>query len=53
MIVKGFKLPITNGIYIPFDDVNEGSEYEPYIKTLLPIALQKVQRLLPSDHKLM
>ncbi|WP_053484650.1 S-layer homology domain-containing protein [Lysinibacillus sp. FJAT-14745] len=34
MIVKGFHLPITNGISIPFEDVNEGSEYEPYIKTL-------------------
>ncbi|MEB2279288.1 S-layer homology domain-containing protein [Lysinibacillus xylanilyticus] len=41
MIVKGFKLPITNGIYIPFDDVNEDSEYEPYIKTLFANSITK------------
>ncbi len=41
MIVKGFKLPITNGIFIPFDDVNEGSEYEPYIKTLFANSITK------------
>jgi len=41
MIVKGFKLPITNGINIPFDDVNEGSEYEPYIKTLFANSITK------------
>lgn len=41
MIVKGFNLPITNGIFIPFDDVNEGSEYEPYIKTLFANSITK------------
>ncbi|MDM5249299.1 S-layer homology domain-containing protein [Lysinibacillus sp. G4S2] len=41
MIVKGFHLPITNGVDIPFNDVKAGSEYEPYIKTLFANSITK------------